>query len=66
MALDIFKEKGVALDRQVFTWKDLVRRPYSKLAEHLRLVRNWLTAAVMGEARVLDEATAPSIQESQR
>lgn len=31
MALDIFKEKGVALDRQVFTWKDLVRRPYSKL-----------------------------------
>jgi rubrerythrin len=31
VALDIFKEKGVALDRQVFTWKDLVRRPYSKL-----------------------------------
>ncbi|HEX8700332.1 MAG TPA: hypothetical protein VF815_15905 [Myxococcaceae bacterium] len=31
MALDIFKEKGVSLDRQVFTWKDLVRRPYSKL-----------------------------------
>jgi hypothetical protein len=29
--LDIFKEKGVSLDRQVFTWKDLVRRPYSKL-----------------------------------
>jgi len=31
VALDIFKEKGVSLDRQVFTWKDLVRRPYSKL-----------------------------------
>ncbi len=31
MALDIFKEKGVSLDRQVFTWKDMVRRPYSKL-----------------------------------
>ncbi|MDY7225909.1 hypothetical protein [Hyalangium rubrum] len=31
MALDLFKEKGVALDRQVFTWKDLVQRPYSKL-----------------------------------
>ncbi|HEX8700333.1 MAG TPA: ferritin-like domain-containing protein [Myxococcaceae bacterium] len=30
-------------------------------AEHLQLVRNWLTAGVMGEARVLDEATAPSI-----
>jgi hypothetical protein len=31
VALDLFKEKGVPLDRQVFTWKDLVRRPYSKL-----------------------------------
>ncbi len=31
MALDLFKEKGVPLDKQVFTWKDLVRRPYSKL-----------------------------------
>ncbi|AKF79439.1 hypothetical protein SAMN05443572_101543 [Myxococcus fulvus] len=31
MALDIFQQKGVPLDKQVFTWKDLVRRPYSKL-----------------------------------
>ncbi|MBN1206756.1 MAG: hypothetical protein JXB05_17875 [Myxococcaceae bacterium] len=31
MALELFKEKGVPLDRQVFTWKDLVQRPYSKL-----------------------------------
>ena len=31
MALDLFKEKGVSLDKQVFTWKDLVQRPYSKL-----------------------------------
>ena len=31
MALDLFKEKGVSLDRQVFTWKDLTRRTYSKL-----------------------------------
>jgi hypothetical protein len=31
VALDLFKEKGVPLDRQVFTWKDIVRRPYSKL-----------------------------------
>jgi hypothetical protein len=31
VALDLFKEKGVPLDRQVFTWKDLVQRPYSKL-----------------------------------
>ncbi|PTL79931.1 hypothetical protein [Vitiosangium sp. GDMCC 1.1324] len=31
MALDLFKEKGVSLDHQKFTWKDLTRRTYSKL-----------------------------------
>jgi len=31
MSFDIWKEKGVPLDRQVFTWKDLVQPPYSKL-----------------------------------
>ncbi|MFE8605076.1 hypothetical protein [Archangium violaceum] len=31
MALDLFKEKGVPLDRQRFTWKDLTRRTLSKL-----------------------------------
>ncbi|HEX5749056.1 MAG TPA: hypothetical protein VFZ09_22635 [Archangium sp.] len=31
MALDLFKEKGVPLDRQRFTWKDLTRRMISKL-----------------------------------
>ncbi|WP_375756140.1 hypothetical protein [Corallococcus exercitus] len=31
MALDLFKEKGTPVERQSFTWKDLVRRPYSKL-----------------------------------
>jgi hypothetical protein len=31
VALDLLKEKGVPLDRQVFTWKDMVQRPYSKL-----------------------------------
>jgi tRNA isopentenyl-2-thiomethyl-A-37 hydroxylase MiaE len=30
-------------------------------AEHLQLVRNWLSAAVLGEARVLEEASAPSL-----
>jgi rubrerythrin len=29
-------------------------------AEHLQLVRRWLSAAVMGEARVPDETTAPA------
>ncbi|MBZ0235092.1 MAG: hypothetical protein K8M05_22380 [Deltaproteobacteria bacterium] len=31
MTLDILKEKGVALDRQAFTWRELAGPPYSKL-----------------------------------
>lgn len=31
MALDIYKTKGTPLERQVFTWRDLVQAPYSKL-----------------------------------
>jgi len=31
MSLDILKEKGVPLDKQRFTWKELVQAPYSKL-----------------------------------
>jgi rubrerythrin len=31
MALDLVNEKGVALDQQGFTWRDLVRVPISKL-----------------------------------
>ncbi|MFT3764072.1 MAG: hypothetical protein QM820_00885 [Minicystis sp.] len=31
MALDILKERGVALDRQRFDWRDMVRAPISKL-----------------------------------
>ncbi len=31
MALDIHKETGVPLDRQVFTWRELGGQPYSKL-----------------------------------
>src|SRR3954447_19880459 len=31
MAIDILAEKGVPLDRQVFTWRELVSPPYSKL-----------------------------------
>ena len=31
MSLDIFKERGIDLDRQRFTWRDLVREPISKL-----------------------------------
>jgi hypothetical protein len=31
VALDLLKDKGIGLDRQVFTWRDLVRQPISKL-----------------------------------
>jgi hypothetical protein len=31
MALDILKEKGVPLDRQIFTWREMAGKPYSKL-----------------------------------
>ena len=31
MGLDIFKEKGVALEKQQFTWRDMVQPPTSKL-----------------------------------
>lgn len=31
MSLDILKEKGVPLEKQQFTWRDLVREPISKL-----------------------------------
>ena len=31
MALDLFKDRGVPLEQQRFTWKELVQPPYSKL-----------------------------------
>jgi len=31
MTLDIFKEKGTPLDKQLFTWRELVQAPTSKL-----------------------------------
>ena len=31
MGLEIFKEKGVTLDKQKFTWREMVQPPTSKL-----------------------------------
>src|SRR5688500_14418335 len=31
MAIDLLKDKGTALDKQRFTWKELVQPTYSKL-----------------------------------
>jgi hypothetical protein len=33
MALNLLKDRGTPIDRQVFTWKDLVRPPYCKLTD---------------------------------
>jgi hypothetical protein len=31
MALDLLKDKGIPLEKQRFTWHELVQPPYSKL-----------------------------------
>src|SRR4051812_35301953 len=31
MAIDLFRTKGTPVDRQRFTWRELVQAPYSKL-----------------------------------
>src|SRR5690606_34459005 len=31
VAFDLMKERGIPLEKQKFTWKDMVRAPYSKL-----------------------------------
>ena len=33
MALRLLKDRGVPIEKQVFTWKDLVQAPYSKLTD---------------------------------
>jgi len=51
VALDLLKEKGVSLDRQKFTWKDLTRRTYSKLdADAFTRVRVILMNGIESEA----------------
>ncbi|MBL8949497.1 MAG: hypothetical protein JNK82_01880 [Myxococcaceae bacterium] len=31
MAIDLIKDRGIALERQKFTWRELVQPPYRKL-----------------------------------
>ena len=31
MAINLLKDRGIAIDRQLFTWKDMVGKPISKL-----------------------------------
>jgi len=59
MALDILKERGVPLDRQVFTWRELAGKPYSKLNDDaFTRVRVILMNAIEGEAVRFSHACA--------
>jgi hypothetical protein len=59
MALDIMKEKGVPLDRQVFTWRELAGKPYSKLNDDaFTRVRVILMNGIEGEAVRFSHACA--------
>ena len=59
MTLDIFKEKGTPLDKQVFTWRELVQAPNSKLDDDaFTRVRIILMNGLESEALRFSHATA--------
>src|SRR5438045_2243874 len=59
MALDVLKEKGVPLDRQVFTWRELAGKTYSKLDDDaFSRVRVILMNGIESEAVRLSHACA--------
>jgi hypothetical protein len=59
MTLDIFKEKGTPLDKQVFTWRELVQTPTSKLDDDaFTRVRIILMNGLESEAVRFSHATA--------
>jgi rubrerythrin len=51
MTIDLLRDKGVPLEKQTFTWRDLVRPPYSKLdADAFTRVRAVLMNGIESEA----------------
>ena len=51
MSLDIFNERGVPLDKQRFTWKELAGPPFSKLDDDaFTRVRVILMNGIMSDA----------------
>jgi hypothetical protein len=59
MTLDILSERGVSLDKQRFTWRDLVQPPYSKLdADAFTRVRVILMNGIESEALRFSHACA--------
>ena len=67
MTLDILKEKGVSLERQLFTWRDLAGPTYSKLdADAFTRVRVILMNGIESEALRFSHACARVNKELQR
>jgi hypothetical protein len=59
MSIDILKEKGVPLDRQVFTWREMAGPPYSKLdSDAFTRVRVILMNGIESEALRFSHACA--------
>ena len=59
MGLDIFKEKGIPLEKQEFTWRDMVRVPTSKLDDDaFTRVRIILMNGIESEANRFSHACA--------
>jgi hypothetical protein len=59
MALDILKEKGIPLEKQEFTWRDMVRVPTSKLDDDaFTRVRVILMNGIESEANRFSHACA--------
>jgi hypothetical protein len=66
MALDILKETGVPLDRQVFTWRELAGTPFSKLDDDaFTRVRVILMNGIESEAVRFSHACARKNRELQ-
>src|SRR4051795_11417415 len=67
MTLDLFKEKGIPLDKQVFDWRDLVRAPISKLDDDaFTRVRVILMNGIESEALRFSHACARMNKDLQR
>ncbi|HWO43353.1 MAG TPA: hypothetical protein VNO43_16285 [Candidatus Eisenbacteria bacterium] len=66
MALDLMKEKGVPIDRQLFTWRDIVQVPVSKLNDDaLTKVRIVLMNGIESESIRFQHACARMNKELQ-
>jgi hypothetical protein len=67
MGLDLLKERGIPLERQRFTWRDLVQQPISKLdADAFTRVRIILMNGLESEALRFGHAAARFYKELQR